>query len=272
MNIYRGCLHGCIYCDSRSKCYNMQHDFEYIEVKENACELLERALRKKTRRCMLSTGSMCDPYLPIEKELKLTRSCLEIIDRHDFGVCLLTKSDLILRDLALIDKINQKTKAVVQMTLTTYDDDLCKIIEPNVTITSKRIEVLKRCQELKIPTVVWLSPFLPFINDGEENFINLLNACFDCGVKGIICFGIGLTLREGNREYYYRQLDKSFPGLKDKYQRIYGNQYEIRSANDNHLMKIFEEECKKRRIISRVDKCFEYLKEFPISQAQTSLF
>ena len=143
MNIYRGCEHGCIYCDSRSRCYNMNHAFEDIEVKINAPELLEQALKHKRKRCMIGTGSMSDPYMPLEKELKLTRKCLEIIDKYNFGFTLITKSDLVLRDLDLLKKINEKTKCVVQMTITTFDDELCRIIEPNVCVTSRRIEVLK---------------------------------------------------------------------------------------------------------------------------------
>ena len=199
MNIYRGCSHGCIYCDSRSKCYQFTHAFEDIEVKQNALELLAEALRKKRRRCMIGTGSMCDPYIPAEKELCLMRRCLEVIDRYDFGVAVLTKSDLVLRDLDILERINRKTKAVVQMTLTTADDNLCRLIEPGVCPTSRRFEVLKECQKRGITTVVWFSPLLPFINDTKENVDGILDYCIRAGVKAILCFGIGLTLREGNR-------------------------------------------------------------------------
>ncbi len=137
INVYRGCTHGCIYCDSRSDCYGFEHDFEDIAVKTNAPELLEKALRSKRRRCMIGTGAMCDPYIPLERELKLTRRCLEVIRRYDFGVAVQTKSDLVLRDIDLLSDINRSTKAVVQMTLTTYDDSLCRIVEPNVCVTSR---------------------------------------------------------------------------------------------------------------------------------------
>jgi len=201
MNIYRGCSHGCIYCDSRSKCYNMDHDFEDIEVKVNAPELLEAALRKKRKKCMISTGSMCDPYMHIEARLACTRKCLEIIDRYGFGVALLTKSNLILRDLDILTSINSKSKCVVQLTLTTWDEDLCRILEPTVCTTRERFEVLKIMNENGIPTVVWLDPILPFINDTEENLRGILEYCVRAKVYGIICFGMGMTLREGNREY-----------------------------------------------------------------------
>ena len=173
MNIYRGCSHGCIYCDSRSRCYGFTHAFEDIEVKKNAPELLEQALRSKRHKCMIGTGAMCDPYLPAEKELQLTRKCLELIDRYEYGVTVLTKSNLVLRDLDLLQSINKKAKAVVQMTLTTYDEELCRKIEPHVSTTRERFEVLMRCKELGIPTLVWMTPILPFINDTRENIEDL---------------------------------------------------------------------------------------------------
>ena len=169
MNIYRGCTHGCIYCDSRSKCYQFTHPFEDIEVKQNAPELLERALISKRKKCMIGTGSMSDPYMHCEKELQLTKRCLEIILKYGFGAAVQTKSDLILRDIDLLSEINRNAKCVVQITLTTYDDDLCAILEPNVCNTKRRIEVLEMMKERGIPTVVWLTPILPFINDTKEN-------------------------------------------------------------------------------------------------------
>jgi DNA repair photolyase len=181
MNIYRGCSHGCIYCDSRSRCYGFTHAFEDIEVKKNAPELLEQALRSKRHKCMIGTGAMCDPYLPAEKELQLTRKCLELIDRYEYGVTVLTKSNLVLRDLDLLQSINKKAKAVVQMTLTTYDEELCRKIEPHVSTTRERFEVLMRCKELGIPTLVWMTPILPFINDTRENIEGLLDYCLLAG-------------------------------------------------------------------------------------------
>lgn len=227
MNLYRGCTHGCIYCDSRSKCYGFTHAFEDIEVKENAPYLLEKALRSKRQKCMIGTGAMCDPYLHAEEQLRLTRRCLELIDQYEYGVAIQTKSNRILRDLDLLQSINRKAKAVVQMTLTTYEEDLCRILEPHVSTTKERVEVLLKCKELGIPTIVWLSPILPFINDTEENIHGILDYCTLAGVKGILFFGIGVTLREGDREYFYQALDKDFPGLKAKYIRTYGNAYEL---------------------------------------------
>lgn len=274
MNLYRGCTHGCIYCDARSKCYGFTHDFEDIEVKQNAPQLLERALRSKRKKCMIGTGAMCDPYMPCEEKLELTRKCLELIDFYGFGLAIQTKSDRILRDLELLKSINRKTKCVVQMTLTTYDEELCRILEPQVCTTKRRFEVLQILKENNIPTVVWLSPILPFINDTKENIEGILKYCVEAEVYGIICFGMGLTLREGNREYYYAALDRHFPGLRSEYQRKYGYRYELASDRHPELMGLFHETCKKHRIESDIDKIFSYLHEFPENKGyeQLSLF
>lgn len=274
MNLYRGCTHGCIYCDSRSKCYNMDHDFEDIEIKSNAILLLEDALKRKRKKCMIGTGSMSDSYIHLEEKLGHTRRCLEIIEKYGFGLSIQTKSDRILRDLDLLKKINEKTKCVVQMTLTTYDEELCKILEPNVCTTHRRFEVLKIMRDNNIPTVVWLDPILPFINDTRENLLGILNYCIEAKVHGILCFGMGLTLREGNREYFYKKLDEHFPGLKEKYHRKYGYSYQINSDNNDELMMLFNNMCKKNNIEYRVDKVFAYLHEFEDKNAnkQISLF
>ena len=272
MNIYRGCTHGCIYCDSRSKCYQFDHPFEDIEVKQNAPELLIKALQSKKKKCMIGTGAMSDPYMHCEEELKLTRKCLEIIRDNEFGLAIQTKSDRILRDIDLLDEINRAAKCVVQMTLTTYDDDLCAILEPNVCNTKRRIEVLEKMQGKGIPTVVWLTPILPFINDTEGNITAILNECIRTGVKGIIDFGMGLTLREGDREYYYAALDKYFPGMKDRYIKQYGNAYELPSPNAKELTRLFKSICKDNGIMSTPDECFEYMQDLPDKYSQMSIF
>ena len=272
MNIYRGCTHGCIYCDSRSRCYHFTHPFEDIEVKQNAPELLEKALRSKRRKCVISTGSMSDPYMHCEERLRLTRRCLEIILQYGFGAAIQTKSDRILQDLDLLEEINHSTKCVVEMTLTTFDDDLCGILEPNVCSTKRRIEVLEKMQEKGIPTIVWLSPVLPFINDTEENITSILKECVRVGVKGIICFGMGLTLREGDREYYYAALDRHFPGMKERYIKTYGNAYELPSPKEKELMKIFHEFCEDSRILSSPDECFGFIEKWPEKYVQMSIF
>ena len=272
MNIYRGCTHGCIYCDSRSKCYQFTRPFEDIEVKQNAPALLEAALRSKRKKCMIGTGAMSDPYMHCEEKLRLTRKCLEIILKYGFGAAIQTKSDRILQDIDLLDEINREAKCVVQMTLTTYDDDLCRIIEPRVCNTKRRVEVLLQMKKRGIPTIVWLSPILPYINDTEENLRAILDACIKADVKGIICFGMGLTLRDGDREYYYEALDRHFPGLKERYIREYGNAYEIPSPNTKELMSIFVNTCRENGILYTPDACFKYLEEFPEKYRQLSLF
>lgn len=272
MNIYRGCTHGCIYCDSRSKCYQFTHQFEDIEVKQNAPGLLEKALRSKRKKCMIGTGAMSDPYMHCEEELGLTRKCLEIIRDHEFGLAIQTKSDRILRDIDFLDEINRNAKCVVEMTLTTYDDELCSIIEPNVCNTKRRIEVLEIMQERGIPTIVWLTPILPFINDTTENITSILNECVRTCVKGVIDFGMGLTLRDGDREYYYAALDKHFPGMKERYIKEYGNAYELPSPNAGELMKSFQGICRDNGIMYRPDDCFKYMQELPDKYRQLSMF
>ena len=272
MNVYRGCSHGCIYCDSRSKCYQFTHPFEDIEVKRNAPELLEQALKSKRKKCMIGTGAMSDPYMHCEEELQLTRRCLEIILKYGFGAAVQTKSDRILRDIDLLDEINRSAKCVVQMTLTTYDDDLCRILEPNVCNTRRRIEVLEQMRERGIPTVVWLTPILPFLNDTEENITSILNECARVGVKGVIDFGMGLTLREGDREYYYAALDRHFPGMKERYIARYGNAYELPSPNAKKLKAVFRQICREHGILSTPDECFRYINELPEKYPQMSMF
>ncbi len=272
MNLYRGCTHGCIYCDSRSRCYGFTHAFEDVEVKRNAPELLEKALKSKRRKGMVGTGAMSDPYMHCEEQLGLTRSCLEIIRRHGFGAAVQTKSDRILRDIGLLEEIHRAAKCVVQMTLTTFDPGLCGIIEPRVCDTQRRIEVLWEMRRRGIPTVVWLTPILPFINDTEENIRPLLEACAETGVKGILCFDMGVTLREGDREYFYAALDRHFPGMQRRYAERYKNAYALSSPNAGKLMRLFTDFCDEKGILSDPGACFRYLQALPERSRQVSLF
>lgn len=272
MNLYRGCSHGCIYCDSRSKCYHMDHDFEDIEVKANAIELLEQALRRKRSKCMLGTGAMTDPYIPLEEELRHVRKALFLAEQYGFGFTLHTKSDRVLRDLGLLKAIHEKSKCVVQMTLTTYDEALCRKLEPHVAATSERIAALKQLRDAGIPTVVWLCPILPFINDTAENIQGLLRGCAEAGVYGVICFGMGLTLREGNREYFYAQLDKLFPGMKERYIETFGTQYQVKSPRNDRLMKLFHALCAEYGIVHDNQQIFAYLHTYENKQEQLRLF
>lgn len=270
INIYRGCTHGCIYCDSRSECYGMTYTFEDIEVKVNAVQLLDKELSKRKKPCMITTGSMTDPYIPLESKLQNTRKCLKVIEKHGFGATLLTKSDLVLRDLDILKSINNKTKCVVQMTLTTYDEELCKKLEPNVCTTQKRFEVLCEMKKQNIPTIVWMTPILPFINDNKENIEGLLEMCKAAGVKGILTFGIGMTLRYGNREYYYKKLDELFPGMKREYIQKYGSSYGLKSPRNRALSAIIKNFCKQNNMLYGVNEIFEYCLAFPILENQLS--
>lgn len=272
MNLYRGCTHGCIYCDSRSKCYQMNHDFEDIEVKRDAPAILEGQLRLKRKPCMIGTGAMCDPYIHLEEKLEVTRQCLAIIEKYGFGLAIQTKSSRILRDLDLLKAINKKTKCVVQMTLTTYDEALCHKIEPNVSTTLERVNVLNIMRDEGIPTVVWLGPILPFINDTKENLRGILEYCIKANVRGILCFGFGVTMREGNREYFYEQIDRLFPGLKKEYSQTYGDTYVCNSPNHKQLMTTFIDVCKKHNILWKPDDVFSYLKQFEEKAQQLSFF
>ncbi|WP_296881213.1 radical SAM protein [uncultured Methanobrevibacter sp.] len=270
INLYRGCTHGCIYCDSRSEIYQLKHKFEDIEVKENAVELLKKELIRR-KPFMVVTGAMTDPYIPIEKRLQHVRKCLELIYRYGYGFSCLTKSDLILRDLDLLKKINEKTKVVVQITLTVANDELCKKIEPNVSQTSKRVEVLERLNENNIPAVVWLSPILPYINDTEQNINSILDWCIDTNVKGVLNLDMGLSMRQGNREYFYKKLDENFPGLKEKYVEEFKDQEFIYGRNYRKLKGIIKNKCQKYKILYKQDDIFNYIHEFPCNSVQLKL-
>ena len=238
------------------------------EYKSNAPQLLEAALRKRRKRCVVATGSMCDPYTHAEAELKHTRKCLEVIEKYGFGLAILTKSDLILRDIDLLKSINAKAKCVVQMTLTTYDENLCKIIEPNVCTTKQRFAALCALRDAGIPTVVWLGPFLPFINDGEENLRGILDYCIRAGVKGIMFWGIGMTLRDGSREYFYQKLDEHFCGLSKKYHQKYGYSYYIKSDDSDRLSGIFRDICDRHGIAYGNEHLFGYMAAMPDGEAE----
>lgn len=214
---------------------------------------------------------MTDPYIPPETEIGNVRKALFLIYEYGFGVTLITKSSRILRDLDLLKKINDKTKCVVQMTMTTYDESLCRKIEPNVSTTYERFEALKKFRDAGIPTVVWLSPILPYINDTEENINGILDMCIEAEVYGIICFGMGVTLREGNREYFYKQLDSEFPGVKDKYIQQYGNRYIIESSSNNKLMDLFNKKCSENRIVHNNEQIFQFLNTFEEKQKDIQL-
>lgn len=271
MNLSRGCVHGCIYCDSRSDCYQMDHDFSDVAIKANAIPLLSESLRHRRKKGMIGCGSMSDPYQPIPEVLSLTRDAIETVSRYGFGMTLITKSDLILQDLDRICELNRKSRFVLQMTLTCMDDALSRRIEPNVCPTSRRIEVLEQFRDAGIPTVVWLTPVLPCITDTTENIEGILSACQKAGVSGIVWFGAGVTLRSGNREHFYRELDRSFPGMKERYMRAFGESYVCTSPDHRKLDALVRSFCRKNQILYRPDEVFAWLREFPESKGEEQL-
>jgi DNA repair photolyase len=239
MNLYRGCQHQCIYCDSRSKVYGID-DFSKIRVKKNATSLLEKTLTRRLKKAVIGTGSMNDPYMPVEKDEKLTRSALEIIARHNFPVHIITKGDLVVRDIDIIGEIS-KIYAAVSFTITTADDKLSKTIEPGAPATSDRFKALKKLSLAGIYCGVILTPVLPFITDSEENIRAIIHRSYESGASYVIAW-MGTTQREGQREYFYKKLDSHFPGLKNQYTSRFGNAYNCPSPNSNYLYRIFQEQ------------------------------
>lgn len=241
MNLYRGCCHGCIYCDSRSECYQIK-DFDTVKVKENCLKLLRDELRRKVRTGIIGTGSMSDPYNPFEKTELVTRHSLELIDAFEFGITVITKSSLISRDIDVYRGIAEHSPVLCKMTVTTADDNLCKLIEPNVSISSERFDALAKMSEAGLFTGITLMPVLPFIEDNEENILKIVRTARECGVR-IIYPAFGMTLRQNQRDYFFEKLDRLFPGLSDKYRRYYGDRYNCVSSNAKKLWRIFTAEC-----------------------------
>jgi DNA repair photolyase len=240
LNLYRGCQHGCIYCDSRSTCYGIKN-FSDILVKENALELLEKEIRSKRERGTIGFGSMNDPYMPLEKELKLTRQALQIINRHHFPVHLITKSNLVVRDIDILQEIS-RVYAAISITITTTDDSLSELIEPGAPVSSERFKALKSLSENGIYCGITLMPVLPFLTDQPENIEKLVHMAQESGARYILA-AMGMTTREGQREYFYRQLDNNFPGLKDRYVKSFGLQYSCNTPNHNKLWQVFTQTC-----------------------------
>jgi DNA repair photolyase len=263
MNLYRGCQHGCIYCDSRSACYQMD-DLSKIYAKQNAIELLDKTLTSKRHRGTIGFGSMNDPYMPVERTEKLTRRALELIARHQFPAHIMTKSDLVLRDLDLLREIS-KTYCAVTLTITTTDDELARQIEPGAPSASRRFEVLGELRAAGIYSGVNFMPVLPFINDTHKNVMAMVDAAKRADAGYILAY-FGVTLREGSREFYYDQLDRRFPGLKEKYIQQFGEQFGCSSPQANALYTLFYERCKLHQISTKMD--FYQ----PPAQLQESLF
>jgi len=248
MNIYRGCSHGCIYCDSRSDCYK-NTDFDTVKVKENALQLVRDGLRRKVRTGVVASGAMSDPYNPLEKDLKLTRNSLELINAYEFGASLCTKSALIARDVDVLCDISAHSPTIVKISISTADDEICRLVEPKVSIASERFEALHILSGKGIFCGVLIVPMLPYITDTADNIVKILNMAKEAGAKFVYTY-MGMTLRQGNREYFYESLDRSFPEIKDKYIKRYGNRYNCTSTNYKKLWNIFHAECQRLGLIS----------------------
>ncbi len=269
MNIYKGCCHGCIYCDSRSECYGIDN-FDIVRVKENSSEIIRRELRSKRKKGVVGTGAMSDPYNPFENKLSLTRNALEIIDSNGFGAAIATKSDLIVRDIDILKRIKEHSPVLCKITITTADDELCKIIEPNVVVTSKRFEAIKKLSDEGIYTGILLMPILPFINDTEENIINIVRLAKENGAK-FIYPAFGVTLRSNQRDYFFKMVDKYFHGVKEKYIKYFGNDYMCSSTNGRKLYNTFVNECKSLGILYKMSDIINSYKE-GYNNEQLSLF
>ena len=262
MNIYRGQDFPSLYSDARSKCYRIKHEFEDVEVKERADDLLEHALKRKRTRSMIQTGQMTDPYLPLEEELQLMRRCLNQIDRFEFGVCIKTKSELLLRDIEILDRINKKTKCVVLVPFATCDDKLSEVIDPGAANTSARVHMLKELAGHHIPTIVCLEPIMPFINDSEDNIRGLMELADEGKAYGVLCEMMGILLREGSREYFYEQLDEKVPGLTDRYTEAYGDETEVLSEGCEALMRLYRELADHYGMIWDKEELKRYMREY----------
>lgn len=251
MNLYRGCHHGCIYCDSRSECYH-NDKFDCVVMKENAIELLRNELSRKKKKGVIGIGAMSDTYNRFEEKYELTRQALQMIQQYHFGVSIETKSDLVVRDIDVLQEIQKHHDVIVKITITTVDDQLSKIIEPGVCPSSQRFLALKEMSRAGLFTGVLLHPVLPFLTDSPQNIENIVKLAYENGAQFIHCY-FGVTLRDRQRDYYYQQLDKSFPHLKEKYQRIYHNSYQCLSPHYQQLKYVFEQACQKYGLLYRME-------------------
>jgi len=249
MNLYRGCQHQCIYCDSRSDCYQIE-DFAKIQVKVNALDLLEDVLPRKRMRGTIGFGSMNDPYMPVEREYQLTGKALEIISNNKFPVHILTKSDLVLRDIDFLKDIS-RVYAAISFTVTTADDDLARKLEPGAPLPSARFQAMGKLAEAGILTGVTMMPMLPFLEDSEQGILQIISRAQNSGATYIIP-SFGVSLRPGSREYYYHKLDQLFPGIKEKYIKKYGDQYQCSVPRWRELNKAFQEEINQTGIKNRI--------------------
>lgn len=259
MNLYQGCLHGCIYCDSRSSCYKIDN-FDKVRIKENCIEILNEQLKSKRKKGVIGIGAMSDTYNPFEKKYNITRQALELIDYYGFGVSIDTKSDLIIRDIDLLKKISKKNPVIIKLTITTADDNLSRVIEPNVCVSSKRFEAIKLLSDNGIYTGVLFTPILPYITDSVENVEKIARLSYESGAKFIYSIG-GVTLRDNQRDYYFQKLDKYFPNLKEKYIKEYRNSYYCKTKNKK-VASILKRECDMYKIKYKMDEIIKDYKKY----------
>ena len=270
MNLYRGCSHGCIYCDSRSNCYHIDN-FDVPKGKENALIILENELAKKHEKGVVGIGSMSDTYNPNELKYEITRGALKLLSKYNFGVSIDTKSDLILRDLDILKEINSKNNVIIKFTITAPNDELSKIIEPHVCVSSKRFAAIKTLTDNGIFAGIMMNPVLPFITDDEEEIKKLVKLAHDSGAKFIHTF-MGMTLRENQRDYYYEKLDKYFPNIKEKYIKYYGERYNCPVPDYKRIYKVFTTECDKYGILYNMKDIIKSYKKEITESEQISLF
>lgn len=271
LNVYRGCSYSCVFCDARSTCYRMDHEFDDIEVKAHAVDMLEYALKKKRTKSMIQIGASSEPYIPLEEELQLVRRCLNQIERFDFGLVLYTHSTLALRDIDILDKINRKTKCIVIVRLSTSDDALAKQMEADTSLPSERLMLMKKLTARGITVIVRLAPILPFINDSLENIQELLSYCEQANVYGILTDKMCPVLREGNRERFYQQLYKKFPDIYDRYEEVYGDEKTLKTENYDAIMTYIRETCEAHGIQYDKEELLRFTREYKNKTIGTQL-
>ncbi len=271
MNIYKGCCHGCIYCDSRSDCYRIQK-FDQVRAKENALQIIRDDLRRKVKTGVVGTGAMSDPYNPFEKELKLTRHALELADAFGFGMAIATKSTLLLRDMDILESIQEHSPVLCKVTITTVKDELARLVEPKAASSSERFEMVARLKDRGIFAGILLMPVLPFLEDSEENVLGIVEQAHQAGARFIYA-AFGMTLRDNQREWYFDRIEELFPGqgLKERYQKTYGNRYECASPQAKRLWRLFSQECGKYGILYRMEDIIHGYKQ-GYETKQLSLF
>lgn len=254
-NIYRGCCHGCIYCDSRSECYRVE-DFDRVRAKKDALAIMEKELRTKRRKGVAGTGAMSDPYNPLEKEFELTRGALALLDAYGYGAGICTKSDLVVRDADLLKNISRHSPVLVKITITTGDDALCGKLEPGAPPASRRFAAIRELSNQGIFAGILLMPVLPFIEDNERNILEIVRQGAQSGARFIFP-AFGITLRQNQRDWYFKKLDELYPGLKQKYVEQFGNSYACDSPRAKELYGLFKEACSQAGILYKMQDIVE---------------